>query len=159
MTDLPSCINVDIAGNKQLTKRLLTESKIPVPDGDTAYSFEGALQIAREIGFPVVIKPVDSNQGKGVTLNVKNEQEIEAAYNEARKYSRVVIVEKYVKGKDYRVLVIGNRVAAVSERRPPSILGDGVHTVEKLIEIENSSNLREMTMKNPLQKSNWMQQH
>jgi cyanophycin synthetase len=152
LTDLPSCINVDIAGNKQLTKRLLTESKIPVPDGDTAYSFEGALQIAREIGFPVVIKPVDSNQGKGVTLNVKNEQEIEAAYNEARKYSRVVIVEKYVKGKDYRVLVIGNRVAAVSERRPPSILGDGVHTVEKLIEIENSSNLRGDDHEKPLTK-------
>jgi len=152
LTDLPSCINVDIAGNKQLTKRLLMESKIPVPDGDTAYSFEGALQIAREIGFPVVIKPVDSNQGKGVTLNVKNEQEIETAYNEAKKYSRVILVEKYVKGKDYRVLVIGNRVAAVSERRPPFILGDGIHTVKELIEIENSSNLRGDDHERPLTK-------
>jgi len=62
---------------------------------------------------------VDSNQGKGVTLNIKDEQEMEIAYNEARKYSRVVLVEKYVKGKDYRVLVVGDRVAAVAERRPP----------------------------------------
>jgi len=60
-----------------------------------------------------------SNQGKGVTLNIKDEQEMEIAYNEARKYSRVVLVEKYVKGKDYRVLVVGDRVAAVAERRPP----------------------------------------
>jgi len=87
------------------------KTKSLFPDGDTAYSFEGALQIAREIGFPVVIKPVDSNQGKGVTLNIKDEQEMEIAYNEARKYSRVVLVEKYVKGKDYRVwwLVTGLR--------------------------------------------------
>ncbi|HOM01278.1 MAG TPA: cyanophycin synthetase [Acetivibrio sp.] len=152
LTDFPSCVSVDMAGNKQLTKRLLTESKIPVPDGDTAYSFEGALQIAQEIGFPVVIKPLDSNQGKGVTLNVKNEREMEIAYNEAKKYSRVILVERYVKGKDYRVLVIGNRVAAVSERRPPFIVGDGIHTVEELIEIENSNNLRGDDHEKPLTK-------
>lgn len=152
LTDLPGCINVDIAGNKQLTKRLLGENRIPVPDGDIAYSFETALQIAQEIGFPVVIKPVDSNQGKGVTLNVKNEQELATAYNEAKKYARVVLVENYIKGKDYRVLVIGDRVVAVSERRPPSILGDGVHTVKALIEIENCSDLRGDDHERPLTK-------
>lgn len=152
LTDFPSCINVDMAGNKQLAKRLLAENKIPVPDGDTAYSFEGALQIAREIGFPVVIKPVDSNQGKGVTLNIKDEQEMEIAYNEARKYSRVVLVEKYVKGKDYRVLVVGDRVAAVAERRPPFVIGDGVHTVEELVAIENLSSLRGDDHEKPLTK-------
>ncbi|HQA58493.1 MAG TPA: acetate--CoA ligase family protein, partial [Acetivibrio sp.] len=119
MTDFPGCISVDIVGNKQLTKQILMENKIPVPEGDTAYSAEIAVQIAKEIGYPVVVKPMDSNQGKGVSLNLQNEQEVEAAFNEARRYARVVVVEKYIKGTDYRVLVVGDKVSAVSERRPP----------------------------------------
>lgn len=152
LTDSPSCISVDIVGNKQLTKQIMMENMIPVPPGDTAYSVEGAVQIAREIGFPVVIKPLNSNQGKGVTLNVKNEQEVRSAYDEARKHTRVVLVERYITGKDYRVLVIGNKVSAVSERKPPSVVGDGTHTVRELIDVENSNVLRGDDHEKPLTK-------
>lgn len=152
MTDLPGCISVDIVGNKQLTKQILRDNKIPVPEGDTAYSVEIAVQIAKEIGYPVVLKPMDSNQGKGVSLNVKNEQEVEAAFNEAKKHSRVVLVEKYIKGTDYRVLVVGDKVSAVSERRPPFVVGDGIHTVKELVEIENANVLRGDDHEKPLTK-------
>jgi len=101
---------------------------------------------------------VDSNQGKGVTLNIKDEQEMEIAYNEARNIQEWYCGE-ICKGKDYRVLVVGDRVAAVAERRPPFVIGDGVHTVEELVAIENLSSLRGTTMKSPLQKSSWMPQH
>jgi len=152
MTDFPGCISVDIVGNKQLTKQILMENKIPVPEGDTAYSAEIAVQIAKEIGYPVVVKPMDSNQGKGVSLNLQNEQEVEAAFNEARRYARVVVVEKYIKGTDYRVLVVGDKVSAVSERRPPYVVGDGFHTVKELIEIENADVLRGDDHEKPLTK-------
>lgn len=152
LTDSPSCISADIAGNKEMTKQILRDNKIPVPDGDVAYSAESAVQIAREIGYPVVVKPLNSNQGKGVTLNVKNEEEVRSAFSEAIKYTKIVLVEKYVKGKDYRVLVIGDKVSAVAERRPPFLLGDGVHSVRQLVEIENSNELRGNDHEKPLTK-------
>lgn len=152
LTDLPSCISVDIASNKDITKRILRDYMIPVPDGDITHSVEGAIFTAKNIGFPVVVKPLDGNQGKGVTVNVNTEEEVKAAFIEAKKYSNSVLVEEYINGNDYRLLVVGNKVSAASERRPPFVTGDGIHTIWELVEIENSNELRGVDHEKPLTK-------
>lgn len=150
LTDSPCCISVDMAGNKHLTKYILKNNGIPVPHGDIAYTVQSACSAAAQIGFPVVVKPFDANQGKGVTLNISNETGIASAFNEAINYSRAVIVEEYIKGRDYRLLVVGGRVAAAAERIPPSVAGDGIHTVKELVEIENENPLRGENHEKPL---------
>lgn len=150
LTDVPNCISVDISGNKQLTKQILSEHGIPVPYGEIAYTEQAALWIAREIGYPVVVKPFDANQGKGVTLDVRNDSQLSEAYREAAKFSRAVIVERFIRGKDYRILVVGNKVSAVSERRPPSVIGDGIHSIRQLVDIENHSVHRGSNHEKPL---------
>jgi len=152
LTDAPSCISVDIAGNKHLTKELLCSHKIPVPDGSIAYTLSSALAAAREIGYPVAVKPLDGSQGRGVTLNLKNEEEVKAAYNEAVNFSKAVIIEKYIHGKDYRVLVVGGKVSSVCVRRPPFVTGDGKHSLAELIEAENSNPLRGQDHEKPMTK-------
>lgn len=137
LTDFTSCISADISSNKHLTKSILDENKIPVPIGKVVYSEISAVMFAKRIGMPVVLKPLDGNQGKGVHLNLTGEGDIRAAFREASKYSTGVIVEKYIYGKDYRILVIGNQVKAVSERKPANVTGDGVHTVKELVEKVN----------------------
>lgn len=152
MTDSASCIDVDIAGDKQLTKKILMRNDIPVPEGQVCYSDLSAVYAAEEIGYPVVVKPLDSNQGKGVTLCITKESEVKEACSKAFKYSKGIIVERYYPGSDYRVLVIGDRVAAVAMRRPPSLKGNGVNSVNELIEIENKSILRGEDHEKPLTK-------
>ncbi len=142
LTDKPGCIAIDIAGNKHLTKQILAANDIPVPYGDIAYTLQAALMSASHMGYPVVVKPFDANQGKGVTLNIMDGKELEAAYGEAVKFSKGVIVEKFITGKDYRILVVGDHAAAVSERVPPFVVGDGVHTIKELVSIENENPLR-----------------
>ena len=142
LTDKPSCIAIDIAGNKHLTKQILSSHDIPVPYGDIAYTLQAALMSASHMGYPVVLKPFDANQGKGVSLNIKDVKELEGAYREAVRFSKGVIVEKFITGKDYRILVVGDHVAAVSERIPPFVIGDGVHTVNELVSLENENPLR-----------------
>lgn len=152
LTDKPSCISIDVAGNKHLTKQILSSNGIPVPFGEIAYTVQSAAVMASHIGYPVVVKPFDANQGKGVTLNITNEAELSSAFQEAIKFSRAVIVEKYIRGRDYRVLVVGDKVAAVSERKPPCVVGDGIHTVGQLVEIENKNPLRGNDHEMPLTK-------
>ncbi|MCX7920775.1 MAG: cyanophycin synthetase [Clostridia bacterium] len=152
LTDATSCISADIAGNKHLTKQILMDNNIPVPYGDIAYTEESAVLLAKDIGYPLVVKPFDGNQGKGVALNIRDEAQVRSAYKEAIKYSKAVVIERYIKGKDYRILVVGNKVSAVSERRPPSVTGDGVHTIKELVEIENSKSLRGDDHEKPLTK-------
>lgn len=152
LTDATSCISADIASNKQLTKNLLYENSIPVPEGKLVFSEISALQAAKLIGTPVAIKPHDSNQGKGVHLNLSKAREIKAAYRDASRYSSAVIVEKFIKGKDFRVLVVGGKVSAVAERLPASVIGDGVHTIEELIRIINRDENRGEHHEKPLTK-------
>ncbi|HEX3030612.1 MAG TPA: cyanophycin synthetase, partial [Clostridia bacterium] len=152
LTDSSSCISVDIAGNKHLTKDLLLSHGMPVPEGDIVYTEGAAADLAECIGYPVVVKPGSANQGKGVAVNLKNKEQVRIAYNEAIKYSKTVIVEKFIKGKDYRVLVVGDKVSAVAERRPPFLTGDGVHTIKELIDIENTNPLRGDDHESPLTK-------
>lgn len=137
LTDATSCISVDISCNKNLTKSILNEHNIPVPYGKIAFSKESALIAANAIGFPVVIKPCNGNQGKGVQLNLQNEQDIKNSFKVAAKFSSGVIVENYIKGNDYRILIIGGQVKAVSHRLPAIITGDGVHTIKELVDVIN----------------------
>jgi len=152
LTDLPSCISVDTVSNKDLTKRILSDFMIPVPEGEVSYSEEGAVYTAYKIGYPVVVKPLDGNQGKGVAVNLRDEKEVRSAFKEAKKFSKAVLIEKYIKGRDYRVLVVGEQVSAAAERRAPFITGDGVHSISELVEIENSNELRGTDHEKPLTK-------
>lgn len=137
LTDATSCICSDISSNKQLTKMILSENNIPVPYGKVVYSELSAVYAANQIGFPVVLKPFDGNQGKGVFLNLNTEEAVKEAFKEASKYSNGIIVEAFISGRDYRVLVIGNKISAVCERIPALVIGDGVHTVRELVSIVN----------------------
>ena len=152
LTDRPGCIAVDIAGNKHLTKKILADLGIPVPEGDIAYTEKSALAAASGIGYPVVIKPFDSNQGKGVFTSVMNKEELAVAFHTASKYSRAVVVEKHIPGRDYRLLVVGGKIAAAAERMPPEITGDGIHTIRQLVDMENENPLRGFDHEKPLTK-------
>jgi cyanophycin synthetase len=133
---------VDIAGCKEWTKQVLAAARIPVPDG-VVVSTEAALQEAvKTIGFPVVIKPLNGNQGKGVTTHVRNRAEMKFAFNKARQYGEQVICEKHITGYDYRVLIINNRFVAAAKRTPASVTGDGIHTINELISLTNDHWLR-----------------
>lgn len=147
-----SSIAVDIACNKQLTKTLLDEASIPVPYGKTCHSVEDALEIANKIGFPVVVKPKSGNKGKHVYVNVKNEKEVKYAFSQAKSFENEVIVEKYIVGKDYRLLIIDGKFVAAAERIPAQVKGDGVHTIKELIDIENQNELRGEDHEKPLTK-------
>src|SRR5680860_1143551 len=140
VTSQTSNIAVDTAANKELTNRLLHEVGIPVPKARTVRNANQAVTEAGRIGFPVVIKPLDGNHGRGVCINLKNEDEIREFYPAAYAESRagIVIVESYVVGKDYRVLVVNNSIVAVAERVPAHVTGDGEHDVQSLIESTNA---------------------
>ena len=142
LTDSPSCVAVDEACDKQRTKEILGALGIPVPDGAVAYFAQDALDAAAAIGYPVVVKPLDGNHGSGVFTGLKSAAQVAEAFGKAKEFSRAVLVEKHVEGRDYRVLVVGGKVSAVAERRPPEVHGDGVHTIRMLIEIENANPMR-----------------
>ncbi|MDB5748791.1 MAG: cphA [Massilia sp.] len=137
-----SYVAVKIASDKQLTKALLQEAGVPVPEGCTVGTVEEAQRIARRLRVPVTVKPLDGNQGKGVTTKCATPEEVARAFAFAREYGRKIIVERFVEGRDYRVLVAGGRVAAASFRRPAHVVGDGVSTITELVEIENRNPAR-----------------
>ncbi|MET0319551.1 MAG: cyanophycin synthetase [Duganella sp.] len=137
VTGNTSLVAANIASDKQLTKTLLAEAGVPVPRGRLVTDIEQAQRAARRIGVPVTIKPLDANQGKGVTTVCITPEQVEAAFEHARSYSRRVIVEKYLEGSDFRVLVTGGVVAAASRRRPPEVTGDGQHSIRQLVDTEN----------------------
>jgi len=137
-----SFIAVKIASDKQLTKALLKEAGVPVPEGDVVTTVESAQRVARRLNGPVTLKPLDGNQGKGVTVDCNTPDDVARAFEFARQYGRRVIVERHVKGCDYRVLVAGGRVAAASRRRPAHVVGDGIKTIRELVEIENANPAR-----------------
>ena len=128
---------VRIASDKQLTKTLLTEAGVPVPRGATVKSLAQALSVAAGLGHAVTVKPLDANHGKGVTTRCGTPQQVAEAYDLARRHSRQVIVERFLHGRDYRVLVAGDKVAAAAWRRPPAVTGDGVSSIAALVAQEN----------------------
>ncbi len=137
ITGNTSCIGVDIACDKTLTKKLILDAGISVPIGGLARTEEEALKTAYAIGLPVVIKPHNGNQGKGVALNLTMEGQIRAAFNVAIQYSDQVIIERFITGRHYRIVVVGNRVEAVAERIPAHVVGDGKQSIQELIDQVN----------------------
>lgn len=137
MTERTSSIAVDIASNKEETKRMLLEQAIPVANGITISSVTSVDEAIKKVGFPLVFKPLDGNHGRGISINVRTREDAVAAYEHAAKISRRVIVERYVTGFDFRVLVIDNKMVAAALRDPAHIKGDGVHNIQQLIDKEN----------------------
>jgi cyanophycin synthetase len=140
VTSETSDIAVDIAGNKRLTNQLLHGVGIPVPRGAPVDTFEEALSVARSIGYPVVMKPMDGNHGRGVQINLQNDEDVAKSFRYAQDESRSgqVMVESFIVGRDYRILVVDGRMIACAERVPAHVIGDGQHTISELIEITNS---------------------
>lgn len=147
-----SDISVDIAGNKEITKQILAEALLPVPKGVVIDSEESISTVLEEIEFPVVVKPLNANQGKGITGNIKNANELIAAFRSARKFSESVIIEKQIQGNDYRFLVIGNKLSAVAHRVPACVTGDGSSTIKELIDKINEDPRRGDDHENTLTK-------
>jgi cyanophycin synthetase len=135
-------IAVDIAGNKHATKTLLGDMGVPVPKGFRIRDEEELEATIERVGYPVVIKPLDGNHGKGATVGIKNLEDAKIAWEKAKEYSRWVIVEQQLQGSDFRALIVNNRLIAVAERVPAHIKGDGKQTIQELIDETNSDSRR-----------------
>lgn len=134
--DSTSAVAESIGQDKDLTKRLLHAAGVPVPLGQPVDSIEEAREVALKVGFPVVVKPQDGNQGKGVTVNITDRAQLEEAYRNAADYG-TVMVERFLPGHDFRLLVVGDQLVAAARREPPQVLGDGQHTVRELVDQVN----------------------
>ncbi len=128
---------VNIAGDKDATKKLLAKAMIPVADGDICQTEEGLKAITDAIGFPIVIKPLNGNQGKGATIGVVDFEAAKLAFAEAKVYSRYAVVEKFVAGSDFRLLVIDGKFVAAAKRIPAHVIGNGSSRITELIEEVN----------------------
>lgn len=132
-TDRTGAIAEMIAQDKELTKTVLREIGVPVPDGRSVNDADDAWEAAQEIGLPVVVKPQNGNQGRGVATNLRSEAEVRAAYDAAYAREDEVIVEKYAPGCDWRLLVIGDKLIAAARREPAHVYGDGQRTIRELV--------------------------
>ncbi|WP_374481001.1 cyanophycin synthetase [Zoogloea sp.] len=137
-TDLTSAVAEAIAQDKELTKNLLRAAGVPVPLGRSVTSAEDAWQAAKEIGGLVVVKPRDGNQGKGVAVKLRTKEEVMNAFRVAEEISDDVLVERYLPGHDYRLLVVGDKLIAAARREPPLVIGDGQRTIRELVDHVNS---------------------
>ncbi|MGZ8623026.1 MAG: cyanophycin synthetase [Actinomycetota bacterium] len=139
MTSMTSALAVDIAGDKKMTNQLLASAGLPVPRSEVVRTDDAAVAAASRIGFPVVTKPLDGNHGRGVGLDLRTERAVRTGFRRAQKESRrgFVVVESFVTGSDYRVLVIGGRMVAIAERVPAHVTGDGKHAIRWLVDKEN----------------------
>jgi cyanophycin synthetase len=137
ITGNTSVIATDIAGDKDRTKRMLTEANIPVPQGHVITEVDNLEEIIEQIHFPIVVKPLDGNHGNGATIKVETPAEAKIAFERARQFSKKIIIEEYINGKDFRVLIINKKFEAAALRTPASVVGDGVHTISELIDLIN----------------------
>ena len=140
MTSNTSSVAVDIASNKELTLQLLAAAGLPVPRAASVRTADEAVRQAERIGYPVVVKPMDGNHGRGVCLNLTSADAVRTAFDIAREQSRRgdIQVENFVTGKDYRCLVIDGKIAAIAERVPAHVIGDGTSTIVELVERTNT---------------------
>jgi len=136
--DATSAIAESIAQDKELTKKLLHAAGVPVPLGRPVTSAQDAWAAAQEIGLPVVVKPRDGNQGKGISVNIATKEGVMSAYNTAKSFRDDVLVERYLPGSDFRLLVVGNKLVAAARRDPPLVIGNGKNTVHELVELVNA---------------------
>lgn len=138
LMDNTSALGVSIAGDKKRTKYILEENGIPVPQGRSVSNLEEALEVVPEIGYPIVVKPLSGNHGRGVTTNITTELELAEALEEAIKISSTAVVEKFIRGHDFRIMVIDGKFQAAALREPAAVVGNGMYTIGKLIEVTNS---------------------
>ncbi|HYW08562.1 MAG TPA: Mur ligase family protein, partial [Longimicrobium sp.] len=137
MSDYTSAIAVEIAQDKDDTRRVLGNIGLPVPRGGVATTTDAAVEMAEDIGYPVLLKPLDASHGRGISGRLDTADELRAAWPASAHYGRRVVLERFAVGRDHRVLVVDGRMAAVAERVPAHVVGDGEHTVRQLIATEN----------------------
>jgi cyanophycin synthetase len=147
LTSHSNVLGVELAGNKESTKKILSNMGVPVPLGEVVYAFrELEDAIHRLGGYPIVIKPLDGNHGRGITIDIQTWRQAEVAYDRARDVSRDVsrdvIVEHFYQGRDHRILVVNHKVVAVAERVPAHVVGNGQATIWELVEQENQDSRR-----------------
>jgi len=152
MTSQTSAIAVELAQDKDETKDRLERNGIPVPKGKVVYTLKEATKAADEIGRPVVVKPVNGRQGYAVSLEVETAEEMKVAFQAAKEFSSAILIEEMLAGRNYRVVIVGGRMVAASERLLPHVVGDGVSAIRDLIATENRNPLRGDGHEKPLTK-------
>jgi cyanophycin synthetase len=138
ITDKTSGLGMEIASDKEETKILLDNAYVPVPRGILVSSEDELRERINEVRFPIVIKPLNGNHGRGITTDISNIDDAIFGFNLAKRISNTIIVEEFVKGDDYRFLVVNNQLVAATKRTPAQVIGDGVSTIQELIDKENS---------------------
>ena len=138
VTSQTSSIAVEIACDKEDTKFLLEQAEVPIPKGEIVRTEAGLREAVDYVKFPLVVKPVSGNHGRGITTNINNWEDALIAFEAAKKVSRSVIVEKYVVGEDYRLLVINYKLVAAAKRTAAHVVGDGKSTIKQLIDKVNA---------------------
>ena len=141
-TDQTSAIAEGIAGNKELTRRILARCGVPVPEGQEVESAHEAWDVAESLGLPVVVKPTDANHGRGVFTNLNSRKEVETAYAVAVDEGSGVVVERFIPGDEHRLLVVGDKMVAAARGEAVFVVGDGKHSIETLIELQVNSDPR-----------------
>ena len=137
ITSRTSHIAVELASDKEETNRILGNLGLPVPRQRLVQRVDDAVSAAERIGYPVVVKPYNANHGRGISIQLTTEAQVREAFEVAREHSRSVIVESFITGDDHRMLVVNGELVAVSKRVPGHVVGDGVHTIEQLVEEVN----------------------
>jgi cyanophycin synthetase len=137
ITSRTSHIAVELASDKEETNRILAHLGLPVPRQRLVQREDDAVTAAERIGYPVVVKPFNANHGRGISIHLTTEEQVRTAFEVAREHSRSVIVESFITGEDHRMLVVNGELVAVSKRVPGHVMGDGVHTIEQLMEEVN----------------------
>jgi cyanophycin synthetase len=138
VTSETSSIGVDLASDKEDTKFLLEQAEIPVPKGEIVRSEAGLEDAVKKLGYPIVIKPISGNHGRGITTNIENWEDAVVALAAAKEVSRSVIVERFITGEDFRLLVIDYKLVAAAKRTPAGVTGDGKSTIKQLIDEVNA---------------------
>jgi len=137
VTSMTSSIGVEIACDKEDTKFLLEQYQVPVPRGEVIKTEGGLEEAMRKLGFPLVIKPINGNHGRGITTNIQDKETALLAFSQAKKVSNSVIVERFITGFDYRILVVNYKLVAAAKRTPAHVVGDGVSSIQQLIDEVN----------------------
>ncbi len=152
VTSETSSIGVELACDKEDTKYLLEQAEVEVPRGDIISKERSLEEACRYVGYPLVIKPIDGNHGRGITVDIQNYEDALVGFHAAKEVSRRVIVEKYITGEDYRLLVINHRLVAAAIRTPAHVIGDGKSTVQELVDKVNEDPRRGFGHENVLTK-------
>jgi cyanophycin synthetase len=143
LTSHSNVLGVELACNKEGTKQTLAHLGVPVPLGKVIYGFNELEETIHDLGgYPIVIKPLDGNHGRGITIDIQSWETAEVAYDRAREVSKGVIVEHFYQGRDHRILVVNHKVVAVAERVPAHVVGDGIETIAVLVARENEDSRR-----------------